>query len=229
MGGLFSPRYRRALVAGIGDVLLQQLTGQPSVLYYANTIFNDVGIAAAATVGTGAFKFVATLTTTVLVDRYGRRPLLFIGIAMMFVALLVLTWAFYGYETGDDDAAAADDSGGALTVKQGLIIAAMFLYIGGYQVGFGPIAWTLISEIFPLQVRGQAVALAVQANFASNLIVSFLFPVEIEGWGAVVGKGAELTMTFGIFLVLDVLALWFVYRNVPETAGKTLEQIEVAL
>merc|ERR1719231_562032 len=87
----------------------------------------------------------------------------------------------------------------------------MFLYIGGYQV------------------RGQAVALAVQANFASNLLVSFLFPIEIEGWGAVVGKGAELTMTFGIFLALDFYALVFVWRNVPETAGKTLEQIEVAL
>merc|ERR1712070_1221692 len=170
-----------------------------------NTIFDDVGIAAAATVGTGAFKLVATLTTTVLVDRYGRRPLLLIGISMMFVALFQVTW------------------------KQGLIIFAMFVYIGGYQVGFGPIAWTLISEIFPLQVRGQAVALAVQANFASNLIVSFLFPVEIEGWGAVVGKGGELTMTFGIFLVLDFYALYFVHRNVPETAGKTLEQIEVAL
>ena len=71
-------------------------------------------------------------------------------------------------------------------------------------------------------------ALAVQANFASNLIVSFLFPVEIKGWGAVVGKGAELTMTFGLFLVLDFYALLFVYRNVHETAGKTLEQIEVA-
>ena len=80
-----------------------------------------------------------------------------------------------------------------------------------------------------VQVRGQAVALAVQANFASNLIVSFLFPIEIDGWGKVVGEKSELAMTFGIFLIIDVYALWFVHRNVPETAGKTLEQIEVAL
>ena len=80
-----------------------------------------------------------------------------------------------------------------------------------------------------MQVRGQAVALAVQANFASNLIVSFLFPIEIDGWGKVVGEKSELAMTFGIFLIIDVYALWFVHRNVPETAGKTLEQIEVAL
>ena len=79
------------------------------------------------------------------------------------------------------------------------------------------------------QVRGQAVALAVQANFASNLIVSFLFPIEIDGWGKVVGEKSELAMTFGIFLIIDFYALWFVHRNVPETAGKTLEQIEVAL
>ena len=80
-----------------------------------------------------------------------------------------------------------------------------------------------------VQVRGQAVALAVQANFASNLLVSFLFPIEIEAWGGVVGDKAKLTMTFGLFLVLDVYSLYFVYNSVPETAGKTLEQIEIAL
>ena len=304
--GLFSQRYRKALVAGIGVVFLQQLTGQPSVLYYANSIFDDVGIAAAATVGTGAFKLVATLTTTFMVDRFGRRPLLLTGISMMLAALALITWAFYGYSSSDDDADdGADDDGGSLTPKQGIIIFSMFLYIGGYQVGFGPIAWTLISEIFPLQasvrgrspplraravgflllallcrpsppvqraaasrmpcifyfllllvgvtmrsrlnrcvcararsrlplgcavqVRGQAVALAVQANFASNLLVSFFFPIEIEAWGGVVGDKAKLTMTFGIFLVLDVYSLYFVYNSVPETAGKTLEQIEIAL
>ena len=157
--GLFSQRYRKALVAGIGVVFLQQLTGQPSVLYYANSIFDDVGIAAAATVGTGAFKLVATLTTTFMVDRFGRRPLLLTGISMMLAALALITWAFYGYSSSDDDADdGADDDGGSLTPKQGIIIFSMFLYIGGYQVGFGPIAWTLISEIFPLQasLRGRS-------------------------------------------------------------------------
>ena len=94
----------------------------------------------------------------------------------------------------------------------------MFVYVGGYQVGFGPIAWLLISEIFPLSVRGQAVALAVQTNFGSNVVVSFAFAGVMHALGN--------TLTFGTFFALTLYSLYFVHAHVPETKGLTLEQIE---
>src|SRR5690554_1339031 len=107
--------------------------------------------------------------------------LLFIGITMMLVALVTLTGAFYGYHSdNDDDDDGDDDDHEAITGRQAVILCAMFVYIGGYQIGFGPISWLMISEVFPLEVRGQAVSVAVQANFFFNLVVAYLFPVELE-------------------------------------------------
>lgn len=141
--------------------------------------------------------------------------LLFIGISLMLVALITLTGAFYGYHTddGDDDGDDDDDEHKAITARQAVILFAMFVYIGGYQIGFGPISWLMISEIFPLEVRGQAVSVSVQANFLFNLIVAYLFPVELDLIG--------IFFTFAIFAVIDAYALFFVFRYVPETKVPT--------
>merc|ERR1719478_1157011 len=117
---------------------------------------------------------------------------------MMLAALVVLVVAF--------------SQGGGAT--QG----AMFVYIGGYQVGFGPIAWLIISEVFPLEVRGAAVSVAVLSNFFWNVVVSFVIPIEMRVLGSV--------PIFGIFAVLTFLSLIFVHRCVPETEGLSLEEIE---
>ena len=168
---VLAPRYRPMLVCGLGVVALQQVTGQPSVLYYANKIFTDAGIGSSAAVGTALFKFVATMVAVLTVESQGRRKLLFLGISSMLVALLTMVGAFYGYDpdssssssSSDRDSSGSggggDDGGGGggsddsddgrrhLGARQVVIIASMFLYIGGYQVGFGPVAWTLISEV----------------------------------------------------------------------------------
>lgn len=204
---VFSGKYNRQLLCGIGVVTLQQITGQPSVLYYANEIFKNAGLASVASVGIGAFKLFATGAAVLTVDKFGRRLLLLVGISLMAIALVLLTFLFYNFHAGDE-----------IDARQVFIFIAMFLYIGGYQVGFGPIAWLLISEIFPLEVRGQAVALAVQSNFFWNLVVTFLFPLEKEAIGA--------SWTFGLFTMLDVASLAFVFWNVPETKGLALEEIE---
>ncbi|KAJ1455751.1 general sugar transporter [Pelagophyceae sp. CCMP2097] len=216
---LFDMRYRRALTAGLGVVLLQQFTGQPSVLYYASSIFADAGISTVATVLVGAFKLLATLGAVATVDSRGRRVLLFAGTTTMLVALCGLTLAFYNF----------DAEGSSITPQKGAIISLLFLYIAGYQYGFGPIAWLLISEVFPLEVRGQAIALAVQANFAANLIVSFLFPVAEGALKGLVGKRSALSAIFAIFAVVDAYSIYFVYHHVPETKGMSLEQIETFL
>ena len=212
---LTSTKYRGQLVAGIGVVALQQVTGQPSVLYYTDTIFRDAGVGSWANLATGGFKLVATLFSVFVVDRLGRKQLLYAGNAVMAVSLLAVSVAFYGYESDD-----AGSGGGLATISlQGaIILSCLLLFIGGYQVGFGPIAWTLIAEIFPLEVRGQAVALAVQTNFFLNLVVSFFFLLELDLVGA--------SATFGVFAGVLFFSLYFVHRFVPETKGMTLEQIE---
>jgi len=214
---LWAARFRPALIAGVGLVFLQQVTGQPSVLYYAASIFNDAGLAAVATVGVAAFKLVMTMLAVFTVDKFGRKLLLYVGIAVMLVALVALAIAFSFTKTSDDD----DNDDKSISGTQIVILTAMFIYIGGYQIGFGPISWLLISEVFPLEVRGQAVAVAVQMNFFWNVVTSYLFPLATESIGA--------ANTFGIFAVIDAAALYFVFKFVPETKGLSLEDIEILL
>jgi sugar porter (SP) family MFS transporter len=209
-------RYRRALTAGLGVVLLQQFTGQPSVLYYAGSIFESAGVGAVASVAVGVFKLVATLGAVATVDKYGRRKLLFIGISLMVVALVGLAIAFQGF----------DGEGGGFTPRKVAIIGLIFLYIAAYQISFGPIAWLLISELFPLEVRGQAVALAVQANFGGNMLVALLFPVARDALRQLVGADWAMSCLFATFAVIAVYALEFVRARVPETKGLSLEEIE---
>lgn len=215
-GHLFDAKYFPALRAGIGVVILQQITGQPSVLYYATTIFDSAGIGAIATVFVGIFKLLATLLSVSVVDTKGRRVVLSSGIVVMLVALVGLTTSFAFFSSGQD----------GFTPLKGFVVGLIFLYVLGYQLGFGPIAWCLISELFPLEVRGQAIALAVQANFASNLLVTFLFPVAQKSIANALGDRFSLSFLFGIFAVLDLYSLYFVLRYVPETKGLTLEQIQ---
>lgn len=246
---LTAPTVWPALVAGVGLVLIQQVTGQPSVLYYADSIFEDVGIDRFASIGVSLFKLVATLFATFTVDNYGRKLLLYIGCSLMLVALLLLGVAFMfpytsaaecnvytdtfacpttcvwqsacsascadsGY--GDDDCQCCDVV--RMNTQKGTILTALFIYIGGYQVGFGPISWLLISEIFPLEVRGKAVSIAVVTNFFWNTLVSFLFPIEFQ----VIGSSA----TFFLFAFILAWGMYFIFLKVPETKGLSLEQIE---
>jgi MFS family permease len=91
-------------------------------------------------------------------------------------------------------------------------------YIGGYQVGFGPISWLMISEIFPLEVRGKAVSIAVVTNFFWNTVMTFFFPVELQYLGS--------AATFFIYALVLSFGIYFVFSRVPETKGLTLEEIE---
>jgi len=151
-----NPRYRRALIVGIGVVTFQQISGQPSVLYFCNELLREFGLADSATLLVGVFKLVATMGAVFTVDRYGRRTLLLTGIAVMLFALALLTTAF-AFDKEDK----AEGTGQALDV---LLIGALFLYIAGYQIGFGPVSWILVSEIYPTEVRGETVALAVMVS-----------------------------------------------------------------
>jgi len=220
-GDLF--KAKRALVAGLGLVLLQQVTGQPSVLYYQNDILLQAGFgdnSALAALGVSFAKLIATLCTVVTVDKFGRRPLLFVGITMMFVALVVLV---IGFQLAEQS---ADPSKVVLTGPWPVIVlSALVLYVAGYQVGFGPIAWLLISEVFPLNSRTAALSLAVVVNFGFNLLATLtLAPLQSAFDSIQPGRGASYL--FMIYAAFCLVSLYFVKTCVPETKGKTLEQIE---
>ena len=244
---LIHPRCRQALIVGVGVVILQQVTGQPTILYYVDKIFLDVGLSTAASIGVGFFKLVMTLLAVYNVDRFGRKTLLTVGCWVLLAALSILALAFLFPYTSEADCNAylnadecpsatcsydpscscddvSDDdtctccSVSGLTFQKFTIIFAMLVYIGGYQIGFGPVGWLLVSEIFPLEVRGKAISVAVIANFVSNLFVTFTFPQMLE----IVGT----SMTFFLFALVDVYAIYFVGAWLPETKGLSLEEIE---
>lgn len=205
-GELFQGKCLKALKIGAGLILFQQITGQPSVLYYAAKIFQDAGFSAAAdatkaAIFLGLLKLVMTGAAVVAVDRLGRRPLLLGGVSSIAVALFLLG-SYYTF-LGDVPPVA---------------VIALLLYVGCYQLSFGPIGWLMISEIFPLRVRGRGLGIAVLVNFGVNALVTFAFsPME-----ELVGAGN----VFFIFGVIAIVAVVFVYFIVPETKGLTLEEIE---
>ena len=248
---LTSPTVFPAMVAGVGLVFFQQITGQPSVLYYADSLFQDVGLSSYSSILVSLFKLVATLVATFTVDSQGRKVLLYVGCSLMLLALIGLGTAFLfpyssstqcnayvssdtcisscAWDTATCGISTCSDAGmtgtickccgtNGITPQKAVILASLFIYIGGYQVGFGPISWLLISEIFPLEVRGKAVSIAVVTNFFWNTVVTFLFPVELEYIGS--------APTFYVYAGVLIAGIYFIYKRVPETKGMSLEEIE---
>ncbi|KAL8534752.1 hypothetical protein ACS0TY_010691 [Phlomoides rotata] len=166
---MFQGKCLKALIIGGGLVLFQQITGQPSVLYYAATIFQSAGFSAASdatkvSVLLGLLKLIMTGVAVLVVDRLGRRPLLLGGVSGITISLFLLG-SYYTY-LGDVPA---------------LAVVALLVYVGCYQLSFGPIGWLMISEIFPLRLRGKALGIAVLINFGANALVTFAFsPLKVH-------------------------------------------------
>merc|ERR1712157_163387 len=165
--------------------------------------------------GSSVLMMITSAVTVMLVEKVGRKFLLRAGCLIMMVALFALSSAFWGWE----DIVDTEDRLGS--TQQLVILCAMFFYIAGYQVGFGPITWCIVSETFPLEIRGKAIALGLEINYFLNFGVEFIFPTLQEklGWGH----------TFGLFCVVLALAFFYIRTYVPETAGLTLEEIQTQL
>ncbi len=204
---LLRRQVRPALIVGLGLAVFQQITGINTVIYYAPRILQAAGFSSAsgailATVGVGIVNVAMTVLAMFLVDRAGRRPLLLVGIAGMIITLGVLGLSFR-YISG-----------------QLAWIAVMCLmgYVASFAISLGPIFWLLIAEIYPLKIRGLAEGTAATFNWASNLVVSLTFLTLVEKLGA--------SSTFLLYALASVASWLFAYYFVPETKGRTLEQIE---
>ena len=206
---LFGRRVRPALVVGIGLAIFQQITGINTVIYYAPKIlqaagFNSASGAILATAGVGVVNVGLTVVAMFLVDRAGRRPLLLAGITGMIVTLGVLGLSFR----------ISNPSGQLAWIA----VICLMGYVASFAISLGPIFWLLIAEIYPLRIRGLAEGTAATFNWGSNLIVSLTFLTLVERLGA--------SSTFLLYASFSVMSWLFAYYLVPETKGRTLEEIE---
>lgn len=206
---LFNPMVKPALIIGVSLAIFQQVTGINTVIYYAPTIFEFAGITSAssailATVAVGIVNVVMTVVAIALLDRVGRRPLLLIGLAGMIFSLGLLGTAFF--------------LPSLLGLLGDMAAAGLMLYVASFAIGLGPVFWLLISEIYPLRVRGLAMSIASEANWGSNLIIALTFLTLVQ----ILGRSG----TFWLYGLVGVGAWIFAYLLVPETKGRTLEEIE---
>lgn len=207
LADLFSPIVLPVLFCGVALAVIQQITGINTVIYYAPTIFQAAGFhsnetAIIATAGVGLVNVLMTLVSIPLIDRVGRRPLLLISLSGMALSLAALA---LGFAIGGE-------------ALKWIGVLSLAVYIAAFAIGLGPVFWLLISEIYPLNVRGQAASIATMANWLSNFVVSLTFLSLLNALGSV--------WTFLLYAVLSAVGVWFCLRFVPETRGVPLELIE---
>ena len=206
---LWSPTVRGFLFIAVGFTVLQQVTGINTIIYYGPRIFALAGIASNesaifATLLVAVTNVLATIIALVLVDRVGRKPLLYVGVSGMTASLLMLAYSFHNQA--------------AFGARPGVVATiCLMVYITCFAFSMGPIAWILVSEVFPLRVRGRGVAAASLGSGASNFVVSLTFLSLID----VAGN----SVTFLIYAAFCVVTLLFVRFIVPETMGRELESI----
>lgn len=190
------------LIVGILLSVFQQVVGINVVLYYAPTIFKGLGFGTDAamwqTVIMGFVNIVFTLVAIFTVDKFGRKPLLIIGSFGMAIGMFAIGLLAFNNIIGFST------------------LVFIVIYSASFMMSWGPICWVLISEIFPNTIRGKAVAIAVAAQWISNFIVSATFPT-LEAF--------SITFTYILYGVMSVLSALFVWKMVPETKGKTLEDM----
>ncbi len=208
-GKLFSFGAPLVLI-GIMLSVFQQFVGINVVLYYATDIFKGMGMSTNAslmqTIIVGAVNLTFTTVAIFTVDRFGRRPLQIIGALIMAVAMTSLGTAFW------------------LGGEGMLALVSMLVYTAGFAVSWGPVTWVLLSEIFPNQIRGKAMAVAVAMQWIANYIVSWTFPILDKNPYLV--EHFKHGFAYWIYGVMSIFAALFMWKLVPETKGRTLEQME---
>jgi SP family arabinose:H+ symporter-like MFS transporter len=207
---ILSPALRAVLIVGLLVGVLQQITGISSVLSYAIVIFERAGAGANApfvqTVFIGLVNVVFTVLALLLIDRVGRRPLLMFGCAGIGAFMLL---AAYGFTVEDE------------TRSSMIVLIGVLGFIASFAFSLGPGMWVLFSEIFPNRIRGLAISCVGVVNSAVCVLVQFVFPWEMETLG-----GAR---TFLVYGVLALAGIAFIWRLVPETRGRSLEELEATL
>jgi sugar porter (SP) family MFS transporter len=206
---LLSRNVRPMLTVGVLLAVFQQVTGINTVIYYAPSLLQGAGFgnsaALLANVVNGAVNVGMTIVAVSLLDRVGRRPLLLSGTAGMAAGMTITALSFLG----------GSHLHGALAI---VAVLGLLIYTGSFAIGLGPVFWLLIAEIYPLTIRGAAMSVASMANWAANFVVTVTFLTLLNAIG---GVGV-----FFLYGFLTLVALAYFWRKVPETKGRSLQQIE---
>jgi sugar porter (SP) family MFS transporter len=208
---LFSPALRPALTVGVGIALFNQLVGVNAVIYYAPTILNDAGFGASTailgTVGIGLINCIVTFIALRMIDRAGRRPLLLVGMSGVVLSLLVLGLVYL--------------LPGQSGVVGYVLLIGLMVYIASFAASLGLGIWLLNSEVYPLKVRGKGASMGSLTHWVLDLIVA----------STVLTLISTITPTgmFWLYAVFGIIGILFVYRIVPETKGRTLEEVDAEL
>ena len=201
---LIKPGLRLALIVGVGLSVFGQFTGVNIIVYYGPTILESAGFALDSAlqfqVAIGVINLVFTIIALWKIDSWGRRPLLIWGMAAVFISLVIIATLFSLGQSGI------------------WIVIMLCVYMAALAISINAVIWVLIGEIFPTRIRGRAMSIATLANWGINFLTAFLFPWYVDKIG--VGAG------FFTFAAMCLIATIFFYKYVPETKGKSLEEIE---
>lgn len=202
---LFRPGLRTALIIGIILAIFSQVTGINAIMYYAPEIFKSTGDASSSallqTVLVGIVNLLFTIVAIKYADKVGRKALLMAGSAGMAICLAIIGGAFY-----------------LEAVKGYLVLVAILAYIAFFASSLGPLTFVVVAEIFPNRVRGKAMSICLFFLWLAVYVVSQFFPILLQSIGS--------AYTFWLFMIMSLIAFLFVWKMVPETKGKSLEEIE---
>lgn len=211
LSDLFGPLSRPVLVMAMGLAIFQQTMGCNTVLYYAPTIFTDIGFGVSAAlmahIGIGIFNVIVTWVAVMIMDKIDRKKMLIYGAWGMGISLILMSVGMQLSGTG----------------KFGSYLAAIALtiYIAFFSATWGPVMWVMIGESFPLNIRGLGNSFGAVVNWTANTIVSLTFPPLLSAFGT--GN------LFYLYAVMCFISIWFVHKFTIETRGRSLEQIEASL
>jgi len=202
---LFNKTWLPVLTIGVLLALFQQFSGSNAIMYYAPEIFKGAGFgqngAFMATVSIGVINMVITIVSLGLVDRVGRKKLLGWGSFAMSICLLITAICFF------------------MQAPAAVTLTFVLLAIASYAISLAPVTWILISEIFPSRIRGRAMSICTVVLWLSDFTLSYTFPILTQN----IGEG----WTFMLYVAVTLVSAIFVWKLVPETKGKSLEEIEL--
>ncbi|KAJ4823996.1 hypothetical protein Tsubulata_039254 [Turnera subulata] len=207
---LFHRRYRRSVIIGVGLMVFQQFGGINGVCFYVSNIFESAGFS--ASVGTITYAIIQVVVTglnTTVIDRAGRKPLLLVSASGLVLACVITAVSFY-----------LKVNELALNLVPILAVAGILLYIGSFSAGMGAVPWVVMSEIFPINIKGIGGSLATLVNWFGAWAISYTYNF-LMSWSSF--------GTFAIYAAINALSMVFVIMVVPETKGRTLEQIQAAI
>nr|DAD37861.1 TPA_asm: hypothetical protein HUJ06_008502 [Nelumbo nucifera] len=207
---LFQRRYLYPVIVGVGLMVFQQFGGINGICFYVSHIFEAAGFP--SNIGTiiyACIQFPITGFGALLIDRAGRRPLLFVSASGLFVGCVLLSTSFY--------MKVHEISLGSVPI---LALIGIMVYIASFSMGMGAVPWVIMSEVFPINIKGIGGSLVTLVNWSGSWVVSFTFNF-LMSWSSY--------GTFILYAAINGLAILFVAKVVPETKGRTLEQIQAAI